>query len=220
MEKLFEKLKEYWKITGLAGLALVAGSVFYFLNQPQNPPETQLSTVLTAQNTDLPTASSAKEKTPPSSSDELLVDLKGAVVKPDVYKISADDRVNDLIKMAGGFTAEADLKTVNLAAKLKDEEIIYVARKDEKQAPVADSSVSVAGASSTTATPAGGAKVNINTADLTQLQTLSGVGAKKAQDIIDYRTQNGNFQSIDDLGKVSGFGEKTLAKLKDSISVD
>ncbi|MGM9887293.1 MAG: ComEA family DNA-binding protein, partial [Lactococcus sp.] len=52
------------------------------------------------------------------------------------------------------------------------------------------------------------------------LQTLSGIGSKKAQDIIDYRTQNGNFKTVDELGKVSGFGSKTLEKLKDLITID
>lgn len=129
--------------------------------------------------------------------------------------------MDDLITLAGGFTAQADQNSVNLAAKLKDEEVIYIAKVGE-QAPSAltesqtpaDTTSSGQTGSSTTE------KVNINTADLTELQTLSGIGAKKAQDIIDYRTQNGPFQAVEDLGNVSGFGDKTLAKLKDSITVN
>ena len=60
-------------------------------------------------------------------------------------------------------------------------------------------------------------KININQADLTELQKLTGVGQKKAQDIIDFRTKNGDFKSLEDLGKVSGFGDKTLEKLKDEL---
>ncbi len=63
-------------------------------------------------------------------------------------------------------------------------------------------------------------KININTADLTELQQLSGVGAKKAQDILDYCSENGSFESVEELTKVSGFGPKTLEKLKEAITVD
>ena len=62
-------------------------------------------------------------------------------------------------------------------------------------------------------------KVNINTADLTTLQTLSGVGPATAQKIIDYRTANGKFKTIEDIKKVSGIGEKTFEKFKDKICV-
>ena len=62
-------------------------------------------------------------------------------------------------------------------------------------------------------------KVNINTADLATLQTLSGVGPSTAQKIIDYRTANGKFKTIEDIKKVSGIGEKTFAKFKDKICV-
>ena len=62
-------------------------------------------------------------------------------------------------------------------------------------------------------------KININTADATELQQLSGIGEKKAADIIKYREENGSFQAVEDLTKVSGIGEKTLENLKDSITI-
>ena len=62
-------------------------------------------------------------------------------------------------------------------------------------------------------------KLNINQADLTQLQQLSGIGEKKAQAIIDYRNENGSFKTIEDLAKVTGIGEKTVEKLRDSITI-
>lgn len=62
-------------------------------------------------------------------------------------------------------------------------------------------------------------KININQADLTQLQQLSGIGEKKAQAIIDYRNENGSFKTIEDLAKVTGIGEKTVEKLRDSITI-
>ncbi len=145
------------------------------------------------------------------------MDLKGAVRYPKVYRIAADERVDDLIQLAGGFTADADQRRVNLAAKLKDEEVVYVSKKGENSPEGVTNTLDATDQPLTTSSAA---KVNINTADLASLETLSGIGEKKAQDIIDYRTKNGNFQKLEDLGNVSGFGVKTLEKLKDSICID
>jgi competence protein ComEA len=122
-------------------------------------------------------------------------------------------RVNDVITLAGGMLEMADTKSVNLAQKLTDEMVVYVATKEENLSVISP-------ATTDSQLSANAEKVNINTADLAQLQTLSGIGAKKAQDIIDYRETNGLFKTISDLGNVSGFGEKTIEKLQDSITVD
>ena len=148
----------------------------------------------------------------------ITVDLKGAVKKPAVYTLKQDSRVNDLLLLTGGVTDQADTKSINLAQKLTDEMVVYVASIGEER-PVeivgtkAHDDVDSATAQATD-------KININTADLAQLQKLSGVGLKKAQDIIDYREQNGKFNQPEDLGNVSGFGEKSLEKLKGSVAVD
>lgn len=150
--------------------------------------------------------------------DRITVDLKGAVKKPAVYTLKQDSRVNDLLLLAGGVTDQADTKSINLAQKLTDEMVVYVASIGEDR-PVeivgtkAHDDVDPAAVQTTD-------KININTADLAQLQKLSGVGLKKAQDIIDYREQNGKFNQPEDLGNVSGFGEKSLEKLKGSVAVD
>lgn len=221
MEKIIEYVKNNVKFIMLGVIVLLAGSIFYFMTHAQRSTRTilpndlvQISTSRSSEVFD----ETVKKNSNEQNSSKIEVDLKGAVVNPDVYQLSSGTRVDDLIKLAGGFTKEADLKTVNLAAKLKDEEVVYVATIGEKAAPVTSSAVGNVGDDLTASSE--NAKVNINTADLTELQTLSGIGAKKAQDIIDYRTQNGLFQTVDDLGKVSGFGDKTLAKLKDSICVD
>ncbi|GAB2026494.1 helix-hairpin-helix domain-containing protein [Lactovum odontotermitis] len=235
IQKLIEKAKEHWQIAaGVFAALVVIGGFFVFNSLAKSPRDNQLPEItasLTETNSsDLSTkkskpaenSSALDSSTSSSASGKIVVDVKGAVRKPSIYTVEADLRVNDIIQMAGGFTDNAEQKSINLAAKISDAQVIYVPTTDEKAAPAAAAASTTAASpsDSTSANEGNSAKVNINTADLTQLQTLSGVGQKKAQDIIDYRTQNGPFKSADELGNVSGFGPKSLEKLKESITVD
>ena len=153
-----------------------------------------------------------------SSAAEVYVDVDGAVVRPGVYRLKDGARVSQAIDAAGGLTAEADVTGINRASKITDGQKIYVPTVGEQQAAAA-----VGGAESGAATTLGAGSssglVNINTASAAELQTLSGIGPSMAQSIIDERTQNGAFASVDDLMRVSGIGEKKLAKIKDCICV-
>ena len=153
-----------------------------------------------------------------SSAAEVYVDVDGAVVRPGVYRLKDGARVSQAIDAAGGLTAEADVTGLNRASKVADGQKIYVPKVGEQQAAAA-----VGGAESSAATTPGAGSsselVNINTASAAELQTLSGIGPSMAQSIIDERTQNGAFASVDDLMRVSGIGEKKLAKIKDCICV-
>ena len=153
-----------------------------------------------------------------SSAAEVYVDVDGAVVRPGVYRLKDGARVSQAIDAAGGLTAEADVAGLNRASKITDGQKIYVPTVGEQQATAA-----VGGAESGAgATPSAGSSsglVNINTASAAELQTLSGIGPSMAQSIIDERTKNGAFASVDDLMRVSGIGEKKLAKIKDCICV-
>ncbi|MDR0297634.1 MAG: helix-hairpin-helix domain-containing protein [Streptococcaceae bacterium] len=224
---MLEKIKLVWKNRTLASkihLFIALGGVLigvYFVVALRTPPHNAVSSdklMLTSSSSSHASVSSSKKSTS-AASDKITVDVEGAVVKPGVYTISADKRVVDVIALAGGLSASADAHSINQAAKLKDEDVIFVAKVGET-APAAGNSAASSNSAASGKAGASGAKVNINTADLTELQTLSGVGAKKAQDIIDYRTKNGAFKTVEDLGNVAGFGDKTLEKLKDSITVD
>lgn len=153
-----------------------------------------------------------------SSAAEVYVDVDGAVVSPGVYRLKDGARVSQAIDAAGGLTTEADVTGLNRASKVTDGQKIYVPTVGEQQAAAA-----VDGAESGAATTSGAGSssglVNINTASAAELQTLSGIGPSMAQSIIDERTQNGAFASVDDLMRVSGIGEKKLAKIKDCICV-
>lgn len=152
------------------------------------------------------------------SAAEVYVDVDGAVVRPGVYRLKDGARVSQAIDAAGGLAAEADVTGLNRASKITDGQKIYVPTVGEQQAAAA-----VGGAESSAATTPGAGSssglVNINTASAAELQTLSGIGPSMAQSIIDERTQNGAFASVDDLMRVSGIGEKKFAKIKDCICV-
>ena len=150
--------------------------------------------------------------------EQVTVDVKGAVTKPGVYTLKASSRVTDAIKAAGGMTENADAKSVNLAASLSDEEVIYVASKDENVSVVGQSDSGAASDKGGKTSQKDG-KINLNTATSEELQTISGIGAKRAEDIIAYRESHGGFQSVDDLKNVSGIGDKTLEKIRESIYV-
>lgn len=153
-----------------------------------------------------------------SSAAEVYIDVDGAVVRPGVYRLKDGARVSQAIDAAGGLTAEADVAGLNRASKVTDGQKIYVPTVGEQQAAAA-----VGGAESGAATTPGAGSsselVNINTASAAELQTLSGIGPSMAQSIIDERTKNGAFASVDDLMRVSGIGEKKFAKIKDCICV-
>lgn len=153
-----------------------------------------------------------------SSAAEVYVDVDGAVVKPGVYRLKDGARVSQAIDAAGGLAAEADVTGLNRASKITDGQKIYVPMVGEQQAAAASDGAD-GGTASTSGTGSSSGLVNINTASAAELQTLSGIGPSMAQSIIDERTQNGAFASVDDLMRVSGIGEKKLAKIKDCICV-
>lgn len=164
----------------------------------------------------------ADEAVAPSSSEPEAVEVKaqvyvyvtGAVANPGVYSLDEGLRVCDAVEAAGGLTEDADASTVNLARVLSDGEHIALPTKAEVETALAQGSEGGAGGAAVASS-----LVNINTADASALETLSGVGSATAQAIISDREQNGPFSTIEDLMRVDGIGEKKFAKLKDSICV-
>lgn len=154
------------------------------------------------------------------------VDIKGAIKVPQIVPVTPGMRVHDVVEMAGGVTGEADQSQVNLAQLVTDQMVIYVPKVGEEVSPstealVADSKVTESAVSESSGDgTSDGDLVNINTADTTMLQTLSGIGEKRAADIINYRETNGLFETVDDLDQVSGIGEKTMEKLRPLITVN
>ncbi len=158
--------------------------------------------------------------------ERLLVHVAGAVRRPGVYELAAGARIADALAKAGGRRAGADLDAVNLAAKVTDGQQVLVARRGRPGAAGAASSTAsapgagaapAAGAAGAAGAAAGGAAlatVNVNQADATQLEALNGVGPAIAAKIVDWRTQNGPFKTLDDLAQVAGIGPKKLEAMR------
>lgn len=187
---------------GLILLCLGGGIYFFQINTMKKLPAATIDqTILTTETT-------AKEQRS-SAVEEIYVDIKGSVKYPGVYSVTQSQRIKDLLTKAGGLTEDADASQLNFAAKLVDQQLIYVPKIGEIRSHPPQSQTSTATDS----------KININTADISELQELSGIGAKKAQDIINYREENGHFKSVEELQEISGIGEKTVEKLKNLVTI-
>ncbi len=138
------------------------------------------------------------------------VHISGEVNKAGVYEIEDDDRLDDLVKKAGGLTENADLNSINLSMILEDEMRIIIpnindADKNIDPMPLMDSTDDE--------------KININTASKEELMTLPNIGEKRADSILEYR-ENNKFEKIEDIKNVSGIGDKFFEQLKDLIKTD
>jgi competence protein ComEA len=148
----------------------------------------------------------------------LLVHVAGAVRRPGLVQLPAGSRVADAVEAAGGPTARAQPASVNLARPLVDGEQVVVLRRGELGVgSVATGQGPVPGAPA--APGAAGGPVDLNTATLEQLDGLPGIGPVLAQRILDWRTANGRFSSVDELGEVNGIGEVTLGELRPAVTV-
>ena len=162
----------------------------------------------------------------------IYVDVCGAVANPGVFQLATGSRVFQAIEAAGGYLPEAVQNCVNRAGVLTDGQQLYILTQEEMERQGLDPA-EMAGASDGQMNGSAGTgqntgiaaqaqqdnRININTADETQLTTLTGIGATRAQAIIAYRQENGPFAAIEDIMNVQGIKEGTFAKIKDEIVV-
>ena len=152
----------------------------------------------------------------PTSARSLVVAVSGKVRRPGVVTVPAGARVIDVLKAAGGPLPGADIGMLNLARRVADGELVTVG----VPAPAPAGSGS-AGEAPPAGDAAGGrtAPIDLNTATLAELETLPGVGPVLAQRIVDWRTEHGEFATVDQLSDVPGIGDARLAQLRDLVQV-
>jgi competence protein ComEA len=149
-----------------------------------------------------------------SAAAVVLVHVAGAVRRPGLVELPPGARVAEALEAAGGVTRSGNPASVNLARPVVDGEQVVVARRGASVTPLP-----VATPPGATAGPGGSGPVDLNTATMEQLDGLPGIGPVLAQRILDWRTANGRFSVVDELGEVSGIGEATLADLRPLVTV-
>jgi competence protein ComEA len=159
---------------------------------------------------------------PTPTPEPVVVYVSGAVQKPDVYRLPSDARIKDVILAAGGMTNDADWERINLADHLFDTQHIHVPRIEElirinSQEPI-DSGEPSTTQSNQSTTNTANKQININIASATELQELKGIGKVLSQRIVDYRSENGPFTSIEDVQQVRGVSLALFETIRPSIT--
>ena len=159
------------------------------------------------------------EETTTMMPQNCYVDIKGEVLHPGVYQFSCESRMQEVIKKAGGFTEEADETKINLAQKITDQMQMIVPNLHSKQeGGVTEGNSEKGNMSNTTPSNSKQGTVNINTATLEELQTIKGIGKKKAEAILQYRKEHGAFRTKEDLLQVKGIGKKALEAIESQVT--
>lgn len=160
-----------------------------------------------------------------AATGKIFVDIGGEVAAPGVYEVTEGTRLFEVINRAGGLTEEADIDVINRAETVYDGQKILIASYEETRS---GKNAAGAGGGQTAGNGTGsaqgadntdGEKVNINTADSAELQSIPGIGPSKADRIIEYRNTQGRFNTIDDIKNISGIGNKTFESIKKYIVV-
>lgn len=229
-------MKKKERIIGAIVLLAVLGSVLLFVSNMRKPQEFSQKEVLEMFNEEedsgmestkkisskSETVNEEKNQDAKAERKNIVVEIKGEVVKPNIYTLAENSRVNDIIEKAGGLTSEANINNINRASLLSDGECIVIRNINDKDVDMQEENLNdkVNTLSQGGSSASSGDSININIASKDELKTLSGIGDTKAEAIIEYRDSNGGFKSIDELKNVSGIGEGTLNKIREKININ
>lgn len=206
-------------------LLVVISSFVYFKNKSGIPEDEVKKNRVLVEDTiikDEVKEASIQDNTSPTN---IKAYICGYVVNPGVYTLNEGDRLDDLVKLAGGLTRDASLESINLAYKIKDQDYFKILSvteykdlevKGEKVNNITNTFENVNDTSSSEEDK----KININSDPKERLKELPRVGDALSQRIIDHRDKNGNFKSVEDIKEVSGIGDKMFENIKDKITVE
>ena len=197
----------------IAGIVVVLAIVYYFSTKEENTYDDILASDVVVENK----VEDAKQE-PEKESSFIKVYVAGEVNNPGVIELEEGSRIEDAIEGAGGVKAEANLKNINLAYAISDGEKIYIPNIAEAGQETEESFLLESPSNGNIEKSSKG-KININKATATELTSVPGIGQSTAQKIIAYREENGKFQAIEDVKKVSGIGDSKFESMKDYLSV-
>lgn len=194
------------KLFIIISLSILSIFILYYLNSKHNSESIVINELY-----------EESSKNTENSISNIVVHIEGCVKNPGIVTLPEGSRIIDVISFAGGATEDADFSKINLAYILSDAQKIYIPSKNDSLnetnyiTSLPGENVVKDGNKSNT--------ININTASLSELENLPGVGPSTALKIINYRNENGSFQKIEDLMNVSGIGESKFNNLKDYIRI-
>ena len=199
----------------IIGIVITIGIIIYFFNNNQLEKSNINDEILVSNNT------SSEKKVNNDEESIIVIHITGAVKIPGVVRLTEGSRIEDAINKAGGLTEDANIANVNLAYVLEDGTKIKIPSITD-EITMEESIINTDGGEGVTDNSnleKNKTSININKANELELQKLQGIGPSLASKIIDYRNNNGNFENIEDIKKVSGIGDSIFENIKENIYV-
>lgn len=201
-------------------IIIVVLGYYIFIKEDDDYSENNLNLIINQEDKEI-----SRETIEKDSINKIIVYITGAINNEGVYDIEENSRIADIIEKAGGLKENANVKNINLAYKIEDGMKIHIPAENEIIDEIADeTNIYIINEknnlqNSNEKKSTSNNKININTATQTELETLPGVGPSTALKIIEYRKENGKFNNIEDIKKVSGIGDSKYSKVKDLIKI-
>lgn len=238
-EKIITKIKKIDKDYVIIGVIVIAVFIFMIINlgkirEFENKDNDKITNVESSINTDNDKNEENKEQKDDNSKEQIVngggifVHIDGYINNPGVYEIKENDRIKTLIDKAGGFKEGYSIKNINLAAKLSDGDKIYIPSVSEEKNSENNNNININSSGKGQNVKAdrnnvsimkNNSKININTANISELKQITGIGESTANKIIDYRENVGKFKKIEDIKEVKGIGDAKYESLKNKITI-
>ena len=238
-EKIITKIKKIDKDYLIIGVIVIAVIIFMIINlgkikEFENKDNDKMTNVESSINTDDDKSEENKEQKDDNSKEQIVngggifVHIDGHINNPGVYEIKENDRIKTLIDKAGGFKEGYSIKNINLAAKLSDGDKIYIPSVSEEKVIENNNNINtnlsgkgqnVKSDRNNVSIMKNNSKININTANMSELKQITGIGESTANKIIDYRENVGKFKKIEDIKEVKGIGDAKYESLKNKITI-
>ena len=238
-EKIITKIKKIDKDYVIIGVIVIAVFIFMIINlgkikEFENKDNDKIINVESSINTDNDKNEENKEQKDDNSKEQIVngggifVHIDGYINNPGVYEIKENDRIKTLIDKAGGFKEGYSIKNINLAAKLSDGDKIYIPSVSEEKNSENNNNININSSGKGQNVKAdrnnvsimkNNSKININTANISELKQITGIGESTANKIIDYRENVGKFKKIEDIKEVKGIGDAKFEAIKNRITI-
>lgn len=239
IEKIITKIKKIDKDYVIIGVIVIAVIIFMIINlgkikEFENKDNDKMTNVESSINTDNDKSEENKEQKDDNSKEQIVngegifVHIDGYINNPGVYEIKENDRIKTLIDKAGGFKEGYSIKNINLAAKLSDGDKIYIPSVSEEKVSENNNNININSSGkgqnvktdrNNVSVMKNNSKININTANISELKQITGIGESTANKIIDYRENVGKFKKIEDIKEVKGIGDAKYESLKNKITI-